>query len=82
MFMINIRWFWHLNKSNIFIDSNGEVQITDIGIPSLLEFELENKKKNLKLAMYSPPEFDEDLLGINYKWDIWALGILFYELYK
>ena len=56
-----------LKKSNIFIDSNGEVQITDIAIPSLLSLELEKKKKNLKLAMYSPPELDEDLIGISYK---------------
>ncbi|CAI2358885.1 unnamed protein product [Moneuplotes crassus] len=71
-----------LKKSNCFVDSNGEVQITDIGIPSLLEYELEKKKKNLKLAMYTPPEIDEYLVGINYKVDVWGLGILFYELYK
>jgi serine/threonine protein kinase len=41
-----------LKKSNVFIDSAGEVQITDIAIPSLLEYELESRKKNLKLAMY------------------------------
>lgn len=71
-----------LKKSNCFIDSNGEVQITDIGIPCLHEHALENKKKDLKLAMYTPPEVDDDLLGINYKVDLWNLGILFYELYK
>lgn len=49
------------------MDSAGEVQITDIAIPSLLEYELEDRKQNLKLAMYCPPELNEDMLGLNLK---------------
>lgn len=71
-----------LKKSNVFVDSNGEIQITDIAIPALLDYELEDKKNNLKLAMYCPPEINKELLGVTYKCDIWNLGVMFYELYK
>ncbi|CAI2358970.1 unnamed protein product [Moneuplotes crassus] len=70
-----------LKASNCFIDSNGDLQITDIGAPSLVEYELESKAESLKIAMYTPPEIDCELTGGNFKFDIWCLGILFYELY-
>ena len=60
----------------------GEVQITDIAIPSIYDKEIENKSDSIEIAMYCPPEIDNQLIGINYKWDIWSLGVLFYELYR
>lgn len=73
---------FNLKKSNLFVNGLGEVQITDIAIPVILDKELEEKEENLNLAMYSAPEIDNQLLGITYKCDIWSLGVIFYELYK
>ena len=60
----------------------GEVQITDIAIPAIFDKEIENKSNDVYLAKYCPPEIDNQLIGINYKWDIWSLGVLFFELSK
>lgn len=72
----------NLKKSNVFIDSSGEVILTDIAIPILLNEDLQKKEDNIQLSMYSPPEMKDELMGLNSKCDIWNLGILFYELYK
>jgi serine/threonine protein kinase len=72
----------NLKKSNIFIDQSGNIKITDIAIPVLFDYELEDKENDVHLAMYCPPEMENELIRTSYKCDIWNLGILFFEIYK
>ena len=38
--------------------------------------------QSLTTCMHCAPEMKHQLVGINYKVDIWCLGIILYELYK
>lgn len=72
-----------LKPENILITEDGEVKVIDFGIARL--HEEEKKEKGQKIAgtpSYMSPEQKEDPSKISFASDIYALGIIAYELFS
>ena len=73
-----------INPNNILIDRNGQVYIIDFGISTKLSIKLTNisKPENLEgtLAYISPEQTGRINRTIDYRTDIYSLGVTFYEL--
>ena len=65
-----------LKLENILIEDNGHLMLTDFGISTTI---LDNQKELVGTIVYFSPELIKDKLRCQEN-DIWALGILFYEL--
>jgi eukaryotic-like serine/threonine-protein kinase len=73
-----------LKPENILITEDGEVKVIDFGIAKLHE-EIKKEKKGQKIAgtpTYMSPEQKEDPSKITFASDIYALGIIAYELFS
>jgi|GEM_PF-6946266 len=71
-----------IKSSNVFILPDGSIKIGDFGISYLLDSNL-NINENKKIAgtaQYLAPELIKGKVNGTYQSDIYALGILFYEL--
>ena len=70
-----------IKSSNIFIEPDGSVKITDFGISILLnsDININENSKVMGTAQYLSPELIKGKEA-SYQSDIYALGILFFEL--
>ncbi len=70
-----------LKPENILIDGDGHLYLTDFGLAKQLEDEEEEAHSFLGTPLYLAPErFMNNGSGIDYKSDIYAVGIIFYEM--
>jgi len=72
-----------LKPENILINEDGEVKVIDFGIARLHEEMKKGSSSSLKIAgtpTYMSPEQKEDPSKISFASDIYALGIIAYEL--
>ena len=69
-----------LNPKNVYIDSNSEIKISDLGlnwyIPELLK---SGSKEAINLAKYIAPEYYSNFEQADGRGDIYSLGIMLYE---
>ncbi|MGH2611946.1 MAG: protein kinase domain-containing protein, partial [Rhabdochlamydiaceae bacterium] len=73
-----------LKPENILMTEDGEVKVIDFGIARLHEEVKKNKGKSSKIIgtpTYMSPEQKEDPSSISFASDIYALGIIAYELF-
>jgi eukaryotic-like serine/threonine-protein kinase len=73
-----------LKPENILMTEDGEVKVIDFGIARLHEEVKKNKGKSSKMIgtpTYMSPEQKEDPSSISFASDIYALGIIAYELF-
>ena len=73
-----------IKPGNILLSKRGEIKLADFGIASdLSETDDENKTKTgvaLGTPAYMPPEQFENSAGVDNRADIYALGIMLYEM--
>jgi len=73
-----------INSNNILINNNEEIAIIDFGISSLHELKVENTDKPEQLEgtlLYISPEQTGRMnRAVDYRTDLYSLGIVFYEL--
>lgn len=73
--------FTNLKPSNIYLSANGEYRISDFGLVDM---------KTLKYAIlpdhyigpYTPPEIVDPFSSLNETMDVYALGMILYEIYN
>lgn len=73
-----------LKPENILMTEDGEVKVIDFGISRLHDEVKKNKGKSTKIIgtpTYMSPEQKEDPSSISFASDIYALGIIAYELF-
>ncbi len=73
-----------LKPENILMTEDGEVKVIDFGIARLHEEAKKEKGKSLKIIgtpTYMSPEQKEDPSSVSFASDIYALGIIAYELF-
>jgi serine/threonine protein kinase len=68
-----------LKSQNVFLTKEGNIKLGDFGIAKVLSQTMENAKTVVGTPYYLSPELIDNK-PYNFKSDIWALGILLYEL--
>ena len=70
-----------LKPSNILIDDNGNVYITDFGLGMKLSDEIAGSRGRAGTPQYmSPEQVENDVMTIDQRSDVWALGVILVEL--
>ncbi len=69
-----------LKPLNVFLTKNNEVKLGDFGVARELKSENSIAKTFVGSLCYLSPEIIENEFGYTYKTDIWALGIILYEM--
>lgn len=68
-----------LKAQNIFLTKSGIVKLGDFGVAKILNSTLDNARTMIGTPYYLSPEI-VDNHPYNFKSDIWALGVILYEL--
>lgn len=68
-----------LKSQNIFLTKTGRIKLGDFGIAKILNATMDNAKTMVGTPYYLSPEIVENR-PYNFKSDIWALGVLLYEI--
>lgn len=68
-----------LKSQNIFLTSNGDIKIGDLGFAKVFDYTLQKAQTTIGTPYYLSPEI---CMGkpYSYKSDIWSLGVLLYEM--
>ena len=69
-----------LKPQNILIDSNGHVKLTDFGFSKRMKDKNQRTFTNCGTPGYLAPEVLLDVVGYDYKADLWSYGILMCEM--
>lgn len=70
-----------LKPDNILLTDNGNIKIIDYGLSKLIDFSSITKTgENLGSPMYMSPEQIKDSKHIDYRSDIYSLGIILYQM--
>jgi len=74
-----------IKPGNILVDKKGRVKIADFGIAKLVgqqpqDFKLTQSRMMLGTPQYMAPEQFEDPQKVDHRADIYALGVVFYEM--
>lgn len=70
-----------LKPDNIMIDSNHNIKIIDYGLSKIIDFSsITSTGTQIGSPLYMSPEQLKDSKHIDYRADIYALGIIFYEM--
>jgi len=76
-----------LKPSNILVDSNGRVRVIDFGVARATGADMQQAKAQTRVgqmigsvAYMSPEQFDADPHDIDTRSDVYALGLVLYEL--
>lgn len=68
-----------LKSSNILLDNNDNIRLIDFGIAKIMNNYIKYTKTCIGTPYYMSPEAISNI-HYNYKTDIWALGVLLYEM--
>jgi eukaryotic-like serine/threonine-protein kinase len=69
-----------IKPSNILIDSRGQAYLTDFGIAAVEEELLRNVTAAGTLPYMAPEQLDDEHGPVDHRADLYALGVVFYEL--
>jgi serine/threonine protein kinase len=73
-----------IKPANILIDQKGRVKIADFGIAKMVgkagDFSLTQSRSMIGTPQYMAPEQIEKPLDVDHRADIYALGVVFYEM--
>jgi len=72
-----------IKPSNILIDESGEVKVADFGLARMLDpqgTELTRSDESPGTPLYASPEQRERPEAVDHRCDIYALGVVFYEM--
>ena len=70
-----------LKPGNIFLDSNQEFRIGDLGFASLSSMKFSSMPGKYR-SEYTPPELHDDLVTLNPTADIYSVGMILYQIYN
>ena len=68
-----------LKSQNVFLTKTGMIKLGDFGLSKSLDFTLAKARSILGTPYYLSPELIQNI-PYSYKSDIWALGVLLYEM--
>jgi serine/threonine protein kinase len=69
-----------IKPANILLDHQGQAYLTDFGIAAVEEELLRDVKAAGTLPYMAPEQLGEDLGPVDHRADLYALGVVFYEL--
>lgn len=70
-----------LKPDNILLTNNGDIKIIDYGLSKLIDFSsITRTGDNLGSPMYMSPEQIKDSKHIDYRSDIYSLGVILYQM--
>ena len=73
--------FSNLKPSNIYVTENGEYKISDLGFISLSALKYAALPQQY-VGKYTPPELLDPFSTLNTTMDVYALGMILYEIYN